>query len=196
MAQSNCTIKLTDSFDDSGDNEKCLFKFRLNKIPVVLFTRLVAKHDYDRLRACMSQRTSSPTGDWDNGKVFILFDSVGYRCALNTSCISHAQFVFNPLYTIPMEKHSRQESIRVFPVDGSPIMTFKSKIKSIGQDESDDEVNELQRIFYDLDFLERYIDDLHSIRTVYFTDADGEIVYLNADNIALLEAPLHYVENI
>lgn len=75
-------------------------------------------------------------------------------------------------------------------------MTFKANIQPVNQDESSDDVNELQKIFCDLDFLERYIDDLYSIRTVYFTDAGGEIVYLNADDIALLEVPLNYVENI
>lgn len=124
MAKSRHTMKFPESFDNSGDNDKHLFKFRLNKIPVV-FTRSVAKLDYDRLRACMSQRTSSPSGRWDNGKLFILFDSAGYRCALNTSCVSLAQFLFNSLYTPPTGKHFSDENIRVVPVDGSPIMTLK-----------------------------------------------------------------------
>ncbi len=179
---------------NTGDKENRLFRFRLNRIPV-LFTRSVSKTDYDRLRACMSQRTSDPTGHWDNGKLFILFDTIGYRCALNTSCISLAQFLFNRVYIPSRDRHPGQVSIRVFPVDGSPIVTFKAKTQLVNQNESSGDVNELQRVFYHLDFLERYIDDLYNIRTVYFTDADGEIIYLNADDIALLEVPLHYVEN-
>lgn len=194
MAKSSHTMKFPESFDNRGDNEKHLFKFRLNRIPVA-FARSVAKHDYDRLRACMSQRTSSPSGRWDNGKLFILFDSIGYRCALNTSCVSLAQFLFNASCTIPTDEHFSDEKIRVVPVDGSPIMTFRANIQPVNHDEGSEDVNELQRVFYDLDFLERYIDDLYSIRTVYFTDAGGEIIYLNADDIALLEVPLNYVEN-
>lgn len=194
MAKSTRTTTFREPHDDSGDNKKHLFMFRLNKVPVTLFSRTVTGHDYDRLRACMSNRTSNPTGHWDNRKLFILFDSIGYRCALNTACISVAQFLFNPGYIPLRDEQSSPNHIRVFLVDGSSMMTFDAKTQRVSSIGSNNELSELEALFYDLDFQERYVEDFYSVRTICFTDADGKIIYINADDIAFLEVPLAYVE--
>lgn len=120
-------------------------------------------------------------------RLFVVFDSGGYRLALNKEHVTYWHFIFEAYPEDgPAEEEPEEVVVRVFLADGSVPLEFDVD-RDEPEEAEEDDIGQFAALLMIAESCER--DEIFG-----FMDADGETVYLRANDVAMMQVPFAILE--